>query len=338
MPPFTGASYPRGVTTPTRATRARRRAADPSLPTDPTLTPAPPEPAAPRPRKARPSSDPDGGSGDIHDLLVAAVDEAARLLEADGAMVYLVDPATGHLRFAHDAGIRSRKSREWVRSIDLPVGVGMFGQAVGTRSVVLTRDYLADESFSHAEDPDRVVRDIGIKSMVVAPLVAGDTVFGALGTFSSRLDAFSESDIGLVRALSDHAAAAMANARLIEALDASRQDVAARADVERTLREIAARISAATDLSGVLQLTVEEAARLMGAEGSRIDLVDPAISAAACRLRRRDAPVQGRLRPGRRRVGDPRPGGRGPGGRQRQGVLDRRLRGGSPVPAPARGR
>ena len=27
--------------------------------------------------------------------------------------------------------------------------------------------------------------------MVVAPLVAGDEVFGALGTFSSRADAFS---------------------------------------------------------------------------------------------------------------------------------------------------
>ena len=67
-----------------------------------------------------PGTDPDGGSGDVHELLKAAVDEAARLLDADGAMVYLIDPATGHLRFAHDAGIRSRRSRNWVRSIDLP--------------------------------------------------------------------------------------------------------------------------------------------------------------------------------------------------------------------------
>ncbi|MFL5681761.1 MAG: GAF domain-containing protein [Chloroflexota bacterium] len=221
--------------------------------------------------------DPDGGAGDIHELLIAAVHEAARLLEADGAMVYLVDPATGHLRFAHDAGIRSKRSREWVRSIDLPVGVGMFGLAVERRAVVLTRDYLEDEAFDHAPDPDRVVRDIGIRSMVVAPLVAGDEVFGALGTFSARDDAFSESDIRLVRALSDHAAAAMANARLIEALDASRREVAARADIERTLREIAARISAATDLPALLQLSVEEAARLMQADGSRIDLIDPVV-------------------------------------------------------------
>ena len=60
----------------------------------------------------RPAPIPDGGIGDVHELLTAAVDEAARLLDADGAMVYLLDPATGHLRFAHDAGIRSRRSRE----------------------------------------------------------------------------------------------------------------------------------------------------------------------------------------------------------------------------------
>jgi GAF domain-containing protein len=254
------------VTTPTRAGRARRAAA-------PATTRGTPAPSA----RTRSAPDPDGGTGDIHELLIAAVAEAARLLDADGAMVYLVDPATGHLRFAHDAGIKSKRSRDWVRSIDLPVGTGMFGLAVERRSVVLTRDYLEDTAFHHAADPDRVVRDVGIRSMVVAPLVAGDEVFGALGTFSSRFDAFSESDIRLVRALSDHAAAAMANARLIEALDASRREVAERADVERTLREIAARISAATDLRAVLQLSVEEAARLMGAEGSRIDLVDPDI-------------------------------------------------------------
>src|SRR6476646_3738763 len=157
MPPRAAASYPRPVTTPTRAPRARRA-----------VTPRAPS-RAPR----RPAVDPDGGSGDIHELLVAAVDEAARLLDADGAMVYLMDRSTGHLRFAHDAGIRSRRSRELVRSIDLPVGVGMFGRAVAERAVVLTTDYLADPSFPHADDTDGVVRDSGIRSMVVAPLVAG---------------------------------------------------------------------------------------------------------------------------------------------------------------------
>jgi PAS domain S-box-containing protein len=222
-----------------------------------------------------PGSDPDGGRGDVHALLMAAVAEAARLLDADGAMVYVLDPATNRLRLAHDAGIESPRSRAWVRSIDLPVGVGMFGRAVAERSVVVTGNYLDDEAFDHAEEPDRVVRDIGIQSMVVAPLVAGGDVFGALGTFSSHADAFTPAQIGLVRALADHAAAAIGNVRLIEALDASRRELADRADIERSLREIAARISAATDLPAVLQLGVDEAARLLRADGARIDLIDP---------------------------------------------------------------
>ena len=86
-------------------------------------------------------------------------------------MVYLLDPETGHLRFAHDAGIQSARSRAWVRSIRLPIGTGMFGNAVTRRAVVHTDDYLIDPAFDHAPDPDRVVEDIGIRSMVVAPLV-----------------------------------------------------------------------------------------------------------------------------------------------------------------------
>jgi len=298
MPPIVVASYPRSVTTPTRASRARRTAAAKGAVADgpaheastldagaagPDAGAAGPDagavagPAAgPGRARGRIARDPDGGTGEVHELLTAAVDEAARLLDADGAMVYVVDPATGHLRFAHDAGIRSRRSRAWVRSIDLPVGVGMFGRAVAERSVVLTRDYINDSSFTHAPDTDRVVNDIGIKSMVVAPLVAGGEVFGAMGTFSSRTDAFGPAQIGLVRALADHAAAAMSNARLIEALDVSRGELAKRAEIERSLREIGARISGASDLPAVLQLSVDEAARLLGAEGARIDLVDPA--------------------------------------------------------------
>jgi PAS domain S-box-containing protein len=236
----------------------------------------PPQVATTSDPLVRPTPDPDGGSGDVHELLVAAVEEAARLLEADGAMVYLIDEATGHLRFAHDAGIRDAASRRLVRTIDLPVGVGMFGRAVAERSVVLTRDYPEDHSFPHTADADQVVRDVGIRSMVVAPLLAGDVVFGAIGTYSPRHDAFSDADIALVRALADHAAAAMANARLIEDLDASRRELAERADVERSVRQIAARISAATDLSAVLQLAVDEAARLLRAEGARIDMIDEA--------------------------------------------------------------
>ena len=149
------------------------------------------------------SRDPDGGDGVLHSLLTAAVDEAARLLHADGAMVYLIDHKTGNLRFAHDAGIKRARTREWIRALELAPGVGMFGQATATRSVVVTSDYSNDASFRHSPGADRVVDDLGITSMVVAPLVAGDEVFGGLGTFSHRTDAFDAAQIALVRSLAD---------------------------------------------------------------------------------------------------------------------------------------
>ncbi|HYH93678.1 MAG TPA: GAF domain-containing protein [Candidatus Saccharimonadales bacterium] len=253
---------------PTGSRRTRSRASTPASPAD--GAPAPTTDGAVRGH----GEDPDGGTGGVHELLTAAVEETARLLKADGAMVYLLDRATGRLHFAHDAGIRSARSREWVREIELEIGTGMFGQAVATRTVVITDDYSADPTFRHAADPDRVVEDIGIRSMVVAPLVAGDEVFGALGAFSTRTSAFDDPQIALVRSLADHAAAAMANATLIEALDRSRTELAEKAEIERALREINARISAASDLSAVLQRAVDEAARLLHADGARIDLID----------------------------------------------------------------
>ena len=196
------------MTTPTRAAPRSPRACRRATPDPPT--------------RRQPPSTRTAASGDIHELLVAAVDEAARLLDADGAMVYLVDPATGHLRFAHDAGSAAGAAGV-VRSIDLPVGVGMFGRAVAERAVVLTSDYLADPAFTHAPDtgPGRPRHRHPLDGRRAARRPATRCSVPSARS-RPRADAFSPAEIGLVRALADHAAAAMANVRLIEALDGSR--------------------------------------------------------------------------------------------------------------------
>ena len=232
-----------------------------------------------RVRRGGPGSDLDGHTATATaQLLQGAVEEAAALLEADGAMIYLLDEDGQTLRFAHDAGIADLPRRRWVRRLRLTVGEGMFGVAVADRRVVATRDYPADRTFTHASAPDRFVREVGLRSMVVAPLVHGDRVFGGIGTFSTRPDAFSDAQIGLVRALADHAAAAMANALLIAELDRSRSEVARRAEVEHELREIATRISSIRSADDVIQQTVDAAARLLDGDGARIDLIDPVIN------------------------------------------------------------
>jgi hypothetical protein len=67
----------------------------------------------------------------------------------------------------------------------------------------------------------------------------------------------------------------MANARLIDELDRSREAVQRQALVERSLRELGTRISGARDPEAVVQHTIDEALRLVQGDGARIDIVDP---------------------------------------------------------------
>ena len=209
---------------------------------------------------------------ELPDLLQHAVDEAARLLEADGAIINLLQAERGTLCWSHGSRIDGTEER-WLRSIELRVGEGIFGRAVADRVVLHTGDYLADESFTHTADSDEFAREIGITSVVVAPLLDGEDVLGALGAYSTRRDAFDEGDVGLIRALADHAAAAIVNTQLIERLASSQEELARRAETERTLRQIAGRITAMRDSGTILQLVVDESKRLLCSDGAHLTLM-----------------------------------------------------------------
>ena len=209
-------------------------------------------------------------SRQILEPLQHAVDEAARLLRADGAIAYLLEADGETLRWAVDAGISAAANRGWMRSLAVPVGTGMFGRSVAERTVRVTDDYITDTTFKHAWMTDQVVTNARIRSMAVAPLLSGEHVLGALGVYSARVGAFGEQEASLVRALADHAAASVANARLIEQLARSREELARRADRERTLREITGRIAVLREPGSVLQQVADEARRLLGADGAHL--------------------------------------------------------------------
>ena len=205
-------------------------------------------------------------------MLSHAVEEAARLLQADGAMVYLVDD--GLMRFAVDAGIQNPEAQQLIRDLTLPLGVGIFGHAAATGELVVTTDYRRDRRFTHSEVADRIVLVANMRSMAAAPLIADGEVLGALGAYSSRIDDFDESELGLLRALADHAAAAIANQRLIERLEVAKAELARRVDAQRTLGEIAARIAVIQEPDEVLQSVVDAAKRLIDSDGAHLTLME----------------------------------------------------------------
>ena len=206
-------------------------------------------------------------------MLSHAVEEAARLLNADGAMVYLVDD--GMMRFAVDAGIRDAEAQQLIRDLALPIGVGIFGQAAAGGELVVTGDYRNDDRIAHSDVADRIVAVTDIRSMAAAPLLADGEVLGALGAYSSRADDFDDAELALLQALADHAAVAISNQRLIERLEVAKAELARRVDAQRTLGEIAARIAVIRDPDEVLQSVVDAARRLIESDGAHLTLMEP---------------------------------------------------------------
>jgi hypothetical protein len=128
-------------------------------------------------------------------------------------MTYLLDDSGQVLRFANGAGIADAQSRRWLRDIRLAVGVGMFGRAVSERRVLSTGDY---ERTGRSPAEGALIRlrsgcaRYRQRSLVTHP--------GGLGVFADMLDAFGPADIALP-GVTDHAATAIANRRLIADLD-----------------------------------------------------------------------------------------------------------------------
>lgn len=227
---------------------------------------------------ARPviAAEPPGTEPRTELLLRAPTREAVRLLGADGALVYLLTQDGRELRFAAEASVVRLAQEHWVRDIRLRTGEGLLGRAVADRAAAVTGDYLADGRFLHTRASDEFAREIGMCSFAVAPLMAHDTVLGALGVYDRRRDAFGPQQVALVRALANHAALEIANSRLIAELDRARSVTERQADLERALRELGTRISAEHDVSSVVGYVVREAARLTGGDGGRVDILDAA--------------------------------------------------------------
>jgi PAS domain S-box-containing protein len=209
-------------------------------------------------------------------ILRAAVEEATRLLGADGGFIYLVDDMDGGLRFAEDAGVtRDAAGRDWIRDLHLDPGRGLLGAAIAARRVVATDDYARDPSFQHAAAADRVVSELGIRAMIAAPMAVDGRDLGALAVYRARPDAFDEADGALLGALAGHAASSIHNRRLISELAREREEAARRTEVERTLRQLAARIAVAVDPAETLADLVDDARRLLDASVASVDLVKP---------------------------------------------------------------
>ncbi|TMQ69039.1 MAG: GAF domain-containing protein, partial [Candidatus Eisenbacteria bacterium] len=157
-----------------------------------------------------------------------------------------------------------------------PYLFGASGRSIVERRTIVVGDYAADDSFEHVPELDRAVRDDGIRSLAITPLIAEDELLGVLQVGSGEVDAFGPDQVGLAEALAHQAAIAIHNSRLIQALERSSEEIRRRAAAEQALRRIATRITAIRDPIELLQQVTDAGRRLLNGERSQLDIVDPA--------------------------------------------------------------
>jgi signal transduction histidine kinase/CheY-like chemotaxis protein len=189
-------------------------------------------------------------------------DSLQGLLEARSAALYSLDDGTGDLVAWAVSG---EAWRGFPGPVVLPRGMGLAGLAVRERAAVTTPDVLADARVTlppavraHlAASPDR--------AMLAVPVVSRERVIGALGVSDAPGRRFTEEDLRLARALADHAAVALDNARLFAEATRHRREAEELARVARMLTET-------LDVEAVARGIVDSALPLFGARFSRLRL------------------------------------------------------------------
>src|SRR6185295_7764059 len=212
---------------------------------------------------------------DTDAILQQTVDEARRLLDSTSARIDMLDDDGVTLRWAYASGDDAVRTRKEGFDAEFKIGEGIAGRTVASGEAFTTGDYLRDPRFQHVPRSDTLVRATGFRSVLAAPLRGESGSLGAISVSSTLPDHYNENQAELLQALADQAAIAIQNARLIQELDRSSMELARRADAEQSLREIAAQITAIRDPRSLLQQVVDAARRLVDADGSVLDLVEP---------------------------------------------------------------
>ena len=201
------------------------------------------------------------------DLLQHVADEAARLLDSEGAIIDVLDPISGSIAVGYVAGIDPDRADRWAGS---RVGEDIVRRALAGRAPLFTPDYLDDERFEVDADAAEAARGLGLRSIAIAPLVSERGALGTIAVFSPEPGRFGEDHANLLGALANQAAIAMLNASLIDDLERSQAELEARAETERSLRDISARITSLGDPEEILARVVEESRRLLRSDGAHL--------------------------------------------------------------------
>ncbi len=154
---------------------------------------------------------------------------------------------------------------EAIAAMPVRRGEGIIGGIVELGEAQLINDTHADPRAIHIEGTDEVEQE----RLMVAPLVAGRTVKGAMAVWRYGGERFMESDLAFLAGLSQQAAVAMENARLF----AESEQRAADLD---TINTVSQELAGKLDLGALIQLVGEQVRVAFRADLAYVALLDRA--------------------------------------------------------------
>ena len=213
---------------------------------------------------------------DLESVLDLITQQAVELMDGNSGMLFQFDESRGGLVAVNNFKMRP----EILDSLVLP-GEGIAGRAYQERRVEWTSDYsvtIEDPSFTSGDRSTArsQISDLGAMSIVGAPIMIEDSVWGVLDVVFDKTKEFTDEEISLIQNLANSAAVAINNARFIEETEQARDLAEAREREAVQLQEVTTQLASNTDMDDVLGLIARKASELIGSQATAIWKLDQA--------------------------------------------------------------
>jgi class 3 adenylate cyclase/putative methionine-R-sulfoxide reductase with GAF domain len=156
------------------------------------------------------------GAG-IQPVLDEVVEAGERLCRADYGALYLLEHGLLHVVASHTRAESVEWDRQHPHALDRTTGAG---RAAVAREPVHIPDIYNDPEYFYGGPRE------GYRSLIAVPIMVEDDLIGVVVLIRRELQPFSDEHIALVQTFADQAAIALANARLIEAVERQRTELA----------------------------------------------------------------------------------------------------------------